>query len=70
MMQQINAGEINFYTGQSGTDLSATGFETGTNSLPPIATTTPPLTNLTVVTTGGSVDHHHLMLPQLVAYSS
>lgn len=38
--KQINSGEMNFYTGQSG-DLSAAGFESSSNSLPPISTNAP-----------------------------
>lgn len=39
----MNAGEINFFAGQSGSDMSATGFETGTNSLPAIVNPPSPL---------------------------
>lgn len=39
----MNAGEINFFAGQSGSEMSATGFETGANSLPAIVNPPSPL---------------------------
>lgn len=42
-LQQMNAGEINFFAGQSGSEMSATGFESGANSLPAIVSPPSPL---------------------------
>lgn len=39
----MNAGEINFFAGQSGSEMSATGFETGANSLPAIVNPPSPM---------------------------